>query len=270
MNSRQPIDFFGASEPLPGKDAATPRLDDFRILAAGDAAFVVEFGDSIDRAFSERVLALADRIDETDLAGVVETVPTFRSLLVVFDPARVAFEALAKTVAGLVRTGRPVAHKTRTWTLPVCYDGSLAPDLADVAARAGLSVEALAARHASIVHHVYMLGFLPGQPYLGDLPDDLALPRLESPRARVEAGSVGIATRMTCVFPKATPCGLRVIGRTPIPLWSPSRPNGALLGPGEKVVFRPISLDVFHRLADEAARGDLEAWSDDAAASDAA
>ena len=190
--------------------------------------------------------------------------------MVAFDPAEIGFEALAEQIAGLAPTERAARRTTRTWTLPVCYDVSLAPDLADVAARAGLCVEALAARHASFAHHVYMLGFLPGQPYLGDLPDDLVLPRLESPRPRVEAGSVGIAMRMTCIFPKATPCGLRVIGRTPVPLWRPASANGALLEPGDQVVFRPIALDAFHWMADQVARGELEIWPDEAAVSCAA
>ena len=178
----------------------------FRILANGDTAMVVEFGDRIDLAVNARVLALADRIAETPIEGVVETVPTFRSLMIAFDPARLAFSTLADRVSRLLDRGNARPHPGRLWRLPVCYDPEVAPDLPEAAERAGLTAEAFASRHAAITHHVYMLGFLPGQPYLGDLPSELALPRRETPRTRVAAGSVGVAARMTCLFPKES-CG---------------------------------------------------------------
>jgi KipI family sensor histidine kinase inhibitor len=229
----------------------------FRILANGDAAMVVEFGDRIDLAVNGRVLALADRIAEAPIAGVVETVPTFRSLMIAFDPARVAFSALADRVSRLLDQASARPHPGRLWRLPVCYDPEVAPDLPEAAERAGLTPEAFVSRHASITHHVYMLGFLPGQPYLGDLPPELALPRRETPRTKVAAGSVGVAARMTCLFPKETPCGLNIIGRTPAVLWDPGRATASLLVPGDDIVFAPVDLDDFGRLAREAASGAL-------------
>ncbi len=229
----------------------------FRILPNGDAALVVEFGDSIDLRISERVLALADRLEKEPVAGVIETIPTFRSLMISFDASRVAFGALAGQVSTLLAERTASAHAGRLWRLPVCYDPAVAPDLSEAAARAGLSPEAFVRRHCGIVHHVYMLGFLPGQPYLGDLPPELALPRRETPRIKVAAGSVGVASRMTCVFPKETPCGLHVIGRTPVTLWDPGRREAALLAPGDSVAFDPVDLDDFSALAEQAARGEL-------------
>ena len=229
----------------------------FRILANGDTAMVVEFGDRIDLAVNARVLALADRIAEQPIDGVVETVPTFRSLMIAFDPGRVAFSTLADRVSRLLDRGSARPHPGRLWRLPVCYDPEVAPDLPEAAERAGLTAEAFASRHAAITHHVYMLGFLPGQPYLGDLPSELALPRRETPRTRVAAGSVGVAARMTCLFPKETPCGLNIIGRTPAILWDPDRAAASLLAPGDDIVFERVDLDGFGRLADEAAAGAL-------------
>jgi inhibitor of KinA len=133
----------------------------------------------------------------------------------------------------------------------------VAPDLSAAARRLGLSSEAFVARHCGMIHHVYMLGFLPGQPYLGDLPEELALPRRDTPRMKVVAGSVGVAQRMTCIFPKETPCGLNIIGRTPVAVWDHHRANAALLMPGDRVAFEQVGLGDFGRLAERAARDEL-------------
>ena len=231
-----------------GGRAVRPEPAPVRLLPNGDAALVAEFGDTVDPEINARVLALADRIAEAGIDGVVETQPTFRSLLVCFDPALTSYRALAPRVAALAAGPQNPALEGRLWRLPVCYDRRMAPDLDEAAARARLLPDALIARHSGMVHRVYMLGFLPGQPYLGDLPAELALPRRVSPRARVAAGSVGIAQHMTCLFPRETPCGLNLIGRTPAPLWDPRRREAALLAPGDRVIFSSISLDLFERL----------------------
>ncbi len=236
-----------------------------RILANGDAALVVEFGDRIDLTLNERVLALADRVAAAAIPGILETIPTFRSLMICFDPSRLAFGALARGVLVLLADAEGRPHTGRFWRLPVCYHPEVAPDLADAARRAGMSPEAFVSRHCGMIHHVYMLGFLPGQPYLGDLPVELALPRRETPRMKVAAGSVGVASRMTCVFPRETPCGLNVIGRTPAPLWHHRRRVAALLAPGDRVAFEPVKLEDFRRLAELAARGELILTPSDAA-----
>jgi len=247
-------------------------MNGFRILPAGDSAFAVEFGDTIDRIVSERVLTLAQLIERAHLSGVLETIPTFRSLMVAFDPARVAFEALARTVSKLAeplvafaRDQAPSFREHRCWRAPACYHPDVAPDLEAAAARLGLSMAELAARHAAPSYHVYMLGFLPGQPYLGELPESLALPRRETPRLRVEAGSIGVAMRMTCIFPRATPCGLNVIARTPLPLWNPTQTDGLLLQPGDALRFVPVSLETFESLGNADARASWR-WRDDEAA----
>lgn len=227
-----------------------------RLLPNGDAALVAEFGDAIDLASNEKVLALAERIDAAKIDGVVETQPTFRSLLVSFDPARVSFRALASRIEALISDPAPRKSEGRLWRLPICYAPEFALDLAEASERAGLSAQAFVARHSGITHHVYMLGFLPGQPYLGDLPPELALPRHAAPRGRVPAGSVGIAQRMTCLFPRETPCGLNVIGRTPAPLWDTRRREAALLTPGDRVVFEPIDARVFKELSEAVVHGE--------------
>src|SRR5579884_2420222 len=161
-----------------------------RFLPAGDTALVVEFGDRIDRALSDRVLQLSRRIAEAALPGVIETVPTFRSLLVHYDPLTTGAEPLREAIGGLLRHRETRTGGGRLWRLPACYDPSLAPDIAAVAARTGLSVEYVVARHSQTLFHVYMIGFTPGYPYMGDLPPELHLPRREDPRKRVPAGSI--------------------------------------------------------------------------------
>ena len=233
-------------------------MPDYKILPAGDTAVVVEFGDHIDRRLSARVLALARRLDESGLAGLVETVPTFRSLMVHYEPLVLPAAALTARIGELVQGLQASEDAGRAWCLPACYDTRLAPDLDDVAARTGLSPGQVIERHSAVTYHVYMLGFLPGQAYMGDVPAELALARRATPRVKIPAGSLAIAATMTCIFPLATPCGWHLIGRSPIALWERRPGAGALLAPGDKVTFAPVSLREYERLSAKAADGALE------------
>jgi KipI family sensor histidine kinase inhibitor len=145
----------------------------------------------------------------------------------------------------------------------VCYDPAFALDLEDVAARTGLAPSEVVESHSATTYHVYMIGFLPGYPYMGDLPARLALPRRENPRTQVPAGSVAIATTMTAVYTLQSPGGWHILGRTPAPLWNRRRSPPAVLAPGDKVRFAPVSLDEFERLAQRAAAGALELEAED-------
>ena len=211
-----------------------------RFLSAGDRALVVEFGEHVDRALSDDVLRLDASLRVSGLAGVVETVPTFRSVMVHYDPMVTSCADLERSIAGqLDRRSGPRSDAT-LWRVPVCYEGEFAPDLADVARLTGTTVSEVAALHSGVHYHVYMIGFLPGFPYLGDLPPQLALPRRADPRLRVPAGSVSIATNLTAIYPYESPGGWHLIGATPIRLFDPERPRPALLAPGDMVRFEPI------------------------------
>jgi inhibitor of KinA len=231
----------------------------YKVLTAGDTALVIEFGDAVDRGLSAWVLALARRLNEARVAGVVETVPTFRSLMVYYDPIELPAARLIGRIEALMEGVEPTRPAGRLWRLPVCYDGDLGPDLDDVAARTGLTRAAVIDRHADITYHVYMLGFLPGLAYLGDIAPELILPRRDVPRIRIRAGSVGIAMAMTCIFPRESPCGLHLLGNSPVPLWRPQ--NGAdaapLLTPGDQVKFAPIARREHDEMVAAAAAGDL-------------
>jgi inhibitor of KinA len=235
---------------------------DYRILTAGDIAIVVEFGDNIDRGLNAIVLALARRLDESRIPGLSETIPTFRSLTVFYEPVVLSRAALECHIAGIVEELRTTQGGGRLWRLPVCYDPEMAPDLADVAARTGLTPAQVVERHSGVVYHVYMLGFLPGLAYMGDVPPELVLPRLVTPRHKIPAGTLGIAMAMSLIMPRETPSGLNLIGRSPVAMWRNVEGSGAeahtLLAPGDNVIYQPISLREYESLAAKAAAGELE------------
>ena len=160
-------------------------MADFRILKAADSALVVEFGSAIDRKTSDRVLALAEALEQAGLPGVTEVVATFRSLSVNYDPLATAGSELEQAITSFVDRPAQSAHHKRLWMIPACYDPKFAPDIEDVAKTKGLSAAEVAALHAGTQYHVYMIGFVPGYPYMGDLPERLQLPRRSDPRLRV-------------------------------------------------------------------------------------
>ena len=224
-------------------------MSDFRVLPAGDTALVVEFGQELDQALNARVLALAHHLAAARLDGMIETVPTFRSLMIHFDPLVLPVAALTAHVTELAAKPAAAEAAGRSWRLPVCYDPSFGLDLDEIAGRLGLSPARLVEQHSAETYHVYMLGFLPGQAYMGDLPAGLRLPRRPAPRQSIAAGSVAMAMSMTCIFPKQTPCGWHVIGRSPVPLFQACPAPGALLAPGDTVSFAPVSRREYDVLA---------------------
>jgi KipI family sensor histidine kinase inhibitor len=142
--------------------------------------------------------------------------------------------------------------------VPVCYEDEFAPDLPEVAARLGLSPADVVALHSGTQYHVYMLGFLPGFPYLGDLPEALALPRRADPRLSVPAGSVSIALTLTAIYPYQSPGGWHLIGTTPIRLFDAARPQPALFAPGDTILFEPVAAARFAAIRAAVAAGDYE------------
>jgi inhibitor of KinA len=216
-----------------------------RFLSAGDRALVVEFGERVDRRMSERVLRLDAVIRSNPPAGIVETVPTFRSLTVYYDPLLTSRGELRRAIGPLLDLGDRPRAGARLWRVPVCYEGEFAPDLAEVARLAGLTPDEVVALHSGTRFHVYMLGFLPGFPYMGDLPPQLALPRRADPRLRVPAGSISIATSLTAIYPYESPGGWHLIGATPIRMFDPQRPEPALFAPGDAVKFQRVDVAAF-------------------------
>ncbi len=219
-----------------------------RFAPQGDAALVVCFGETIDPATNARVMALAAALRSAALPGVVALLPSFRSLLVQYDPLRRDYADLVAEVGEVLRRAQRVALTSRHITLPACYEGELAPDLPDVARLAGLTPDAVVALHAEAEYQVFMLGFLPGFPYMGLLPEKLRLPRLATPRLRLPARSLAIATAMTAIYPLESPGGWRLIGAVPVDLFEIAADPPALLRAGDRVRFRPVARAAFDAL----------------------
>ncbi len=235
-----------------------------RLLALADRALVVELGDEISRPLLARVSAL-DAVLRAELAGgglegVVETVPSYRSVAIVYDPLRTTRAALERRIAPLLGGGSEAASTpaSRIWTLPVLYGGAAGPDLAAVAAARGLPAAEAIALHARTAYDVYVLGFLPGFAYMGDVAPELRLPRRAEPRTRVAAGSVAIAGTQTAIYPCESPGGWHVIGRCPVPLFDPRRARPALLAPADRVRFEPVPEERFRELEASLAAGRLD------------
>ena len=232
-------------------------MSEYKVLTAGDTALVIEFGDGVDRALSNFVLALARRLDEIRLDGIVETVPTFRSLMVHYDPEVLLFDDLARRVKVMLPGLSAKPHAKRHWRLPTCYGGDLGPDLDDVARATGLTSAEVIRMHAADTYHVYVVGFLPGWPYMGDLAEKLSLPRRENPRVKVPMGSVCIAQRLTGIYPLESPGGWHLLGRTPVRMFDPRRKAAVLLAPGDTVCHEPVTRGEFDRLENLAETGAL-------------
>jgi inhibitor of KinA len=220
-----------------------------RFCAASDQAMLVYLGEEIGFAAHERVLKLLRLLQKESPNWLRNLQPAYTSLMVTFDACRVdhaEVEATLRKFEQRAAATRP--PKTRTIEIPVCYGGEFGPDLDDVARTHGLSTAEIIELHASRIYHAYFLGFAPGFAYLGDLPEELATPRLETPRKKVAAGSVGVAGRQTAVYPFATPGGWRLIGRTPLDVFRSDRKSMALVSIGDQVRFRPIPREEFQRL----------------------
>lgn len=226
-------------------------MADFRVVAAGDSALLVELPPSIDPATSGRVLALARAIEERHGSLVRDLVVGYCSLTVYFDPLALDAAWLETQVHAALRVidAAPEVEGAMV-DVPVCYGGELGPDLPDVARVAGCSEDEVVALHTGTIYRVYLVGFVPGFPYMASVDPRLALPRRSSPRQKVPAGSVAIAAGQTGIYPAETPGGWHLIGRTPVKPYDPSRAQPFLFRAGDRVRFHaidPVAFDAWPR-----------------------
>ena len=227
-----------------------------RFLPCGDQALSVELGDEIDREVNARVLALEYLIRQRQLDGVTETVPSYRSLLVYYDPLTVGWEALTRTLHALWREARPeILPPARTVAVPCCYEGELGFEVEAAAAKLGLPVDELVHLHADADYYVYFVGFTPGLPYMTGMPERLFIPRLEQPRLKTPPGSVSIGGIQCCIYSVESPGGFWVLGRTPLRLYDPSAADPILLRAGDHVRFTPITRAEYDAIASAVADG---------------
>jgi inhibitor of KinA len=225
-------------------------MADVRILPAGDAALLVEFPARIDPLINELAVALARIIREWHLAAIRDVVVGYASVTVYFDPrltrAVALLEELHRAARVLPEHAREAANLI---DVPVCYGGNLGPDLASIAAVAKATEDEVIALHCAPTYRVYLVGFVPGFPYMASVHPRLAVGRRHTPRTRVPAGSVAVAAGQTGIYPIDTPGGWHLIGRTHIKPYDASRAEPFLFKPGDQVRFHPISHDEFERTA---------------------
>ena len=223
-----------------------------RFHTAGDRGLLVEYGDGIDPVVNNKVRSMAIVFEQNMPDGVLEIIPTYRSLLIVYDPADTSPDRLKETLDALENDLKdiqiPPPEKVE---IPVCYGGEFGPDIDFVAESHQLKVEEVIQIHAEPEYLIYMVGFTPGFPFLGGLPDILHTPRLETPRTFVPRGSVGIANAQTGIYPVASPGGWQLIGRTPLTLFAPHRKNPFLYQAGDMIKFKPINPDEYNQLAEK-------------------
>ncbi|MEH6630647.1 MAG: 5-oxoprolinase subunit PxpB [Halopseudomonas aestusnigri] len=239
---------------------------DIRVLTLGDSAFTIEFPSLKGALGARRVRALRARVqlevDQGNLVGVLDVISASRSLTVCLDPQSSDYELVRDRIANLAREpGNDVKDEGQLWSLPACYQGDYAPDLEDVAQRSGLSPEEVIELHSSFTYDVFLIGFLPGFAFLGEIDKKLRFPRRTSPRVRVPAGSVGIANEQTAVYPWESPGGWHLLARCPVPFFNTAWEQPSLLSPGVRVRFDPISVGEYEKLQSDLNSGSLSPQS---------
>jgi len=238
-----------------GRPRGRPPASEVEFLACGDTGISLQFGDRIERSLSERILGIKLAIDRAGVRGVVETVPTYRALMIHFNPLQTSQAVLIDDIKSFLEKGSAPSIRGGFWRVPACYAPEFASDLEEVAKWACLTPERVIEIHTAITHYVYMLGFAPGQPHMGDFPEELAIPRRRDPRSHIEKGSIVTATGLTIIYPFANACGWHIIGRSPISVFDARKNPPALLSPGDAVVFSPVSVVEFHDIKERVDAG---------------
>ncbi len=229
-------------------------IPSYRIFPLGDAAVTIDFGNVIDDTINQKVLALFYQLSNDPLQGMIETIPAYSSITVCYDIYNTSKKKPAgKTVYEFIseqlhlRLQQPVPEKetaSELITIPVCYEKEFAPDMEHLAGEKNITMEEVIHIHTSKQYRVYMLGFLPGFSYMGEVDDKIAMPRKTQP-VNVAAGSLGIAGKQTGIYPLASPGGWQIIGRTPLKLFNAEKETPTLLKAGVTVQFISISKNEF-------------------------
>ena len=231
-------------------------MNETLFLPAGDSAVNVEFGRTIDPEINKKIRGLSDSLSRKPIRGVTECIPTFRSLLVCYDPLQTGCEALIKKLKKRIKSLDQVSGgKKRVFNIPVCYGGEFGEDIAFVASHAGLTEQEVIDIHTGRDYLIFMLGFLPGFAYLGDMDKRLHTPRLSNPRTSIPAGSVGIGGEQTGIYPLASPGGWQLIGRTPLDIYDAKREEPFLYEAGDESQFVPIDSDTYYEIRHQILRG---------------
>jgi 5-oxoprolinase (ATP-hydrolysing) subunit B len=230
-----------------------------RLLPSGDSAIAVEFARNIDDAANQRVLALDKALAVASVEGVTESVPTYRSLLVHYDPVKVDFATLGAKLVALAQMPVPPAGKARRWRVPVAYGGENGIDLEDVAKTLSLTPNEVIARHCGGDYRVAMIGFTPGWSYLSGLDKSLHMPRRVNPRVFTPAGTISIGGVQAGIQCLAAPSGWHLLGRTAVRTFQLHRDPVFLTEPGDRVTFYQVDAKTFAEQSRAAEAGEIVA-----------
>lgn len=235
--------------------------NEVKYLPEGDCGLVMEFSDAIEPEANARIRSLLNVLEKDGLEslGIMELIPTYRSILFLYDPVKTDFKGLCARLQALDQSGSENQERAfRRVTIPVLYGGKEGPDLPFVAEHAGLTMEEVISIHTAPDYLVYMLGFTPGFSYLGGLDERIFTPRLKSPRLKIPAGSVGIADKQTGIYPIDSPGGWQLIGRTPLSLYTPQTDPPVLLRAGDHIQFQAIDRKTYEKILEELEKGVYE------------
>lgn len=227
-------------------------IKDVKVILASDDSIAIIFEDMIDECINRRLTHLSHLIREEAYLGVIEVVASYRILQVYFEPLTCDYKSLIQWIESTLSTMTvPNLGDSELIEVPVCYDPRLGIDMAYVCKQKGMDRQTLIRLHSERDYRVYMLGFTPGFPYLGGMNQEIAIPRKETPRLKIQRGSVGIAGNQTGIYPLDSPGGWQIIGRTPLDLFNPRSDTPFLLSAGMRLKFKPISYETYIELGGE-------------------
>lgn len=230
-----------------------------KYLVSGDSAVNMEFGNSISEDINKKIRAMTSAVEVNEVYGIKELVPTYRSLMIHYDPLKVDFYELVNTLENIEENIDNIELSAPdVIEIPTLYGGDCGPDIENVARHNNITVEEVVEIHTSREYLLYMLGFTPGFPYLGGMDTRIAAPRLQTPRTKIPGGSVGIAGEQTGIYPVSSPGGWQLIGRTPIKLFDYHRENPILLKSGNYIKFKSINEEEYERIKQQLDNGTYE------------
>ncbi len=234
-------------------------MQEIKILTAGDASLLIEFGKEISPEINAKITATVQLMKEQHIEGVVDIIPAFCSLLINYDPRVLSYDDISKRMKRLLKMDIKAGESSRrVFEIPVCYGGQYGPDLANIAEHAGLTEEEVIEIHSSRDYLIYMLGFLPGFCYLGGLDERIHTPRLANPRLKINAGSVGIGGSQTGIYPLDSPGGWQLMGMTPVKTYDPDREVPILLSAGDYIRFIPVDEEEYLRIKELVERDEYQ------------